>query len=96
LPKKVEIVPHLPSEEVRKLHKREKDKTKALRLLAIYHLMRGKTPGEVVDLLQMDKSTIYRLTQRWNEKGSEGLEDLKKGPKINHRRRNLAKNGGAS
>jgi len=79
MPKKIEIVPHLPPEEVRKLYKREKDKTKALRLLAIYHLMKGKTPEEVAELLQMDKSTIYRLIQRWNEKGLEGLEDLKKG-----------------
>jgi len=28
---------------------REKDKTKALGLLAIYHLMKGKTPKEVAD-----------------------------------------------
>jgi len=76
---------------------REKDKTKALGLLAIYHLMKGKNLKRSCGLLQMDKSTIYRLIQRWNEKGLEGLEDLeKKWSKTSYRRGNLAKNSGAS
>ena len=77
--KKVEIVQHLSLEEVRMLYKREKDKKKAFRLLAIYHLMKGKTPEEVAEIFQVDRSTIYRLIQRWNEKGLDGLEDQKRG-----------------
>ena len=79
LPKKIEIKQHLPPEEVRRLYKKEKDKKKAIRLLAIYHLMKGKTPEELAELLQMDRSTIYRLIQRWNEHGLAGIENNKKG-----------------
>ena len=79
LPKKIQIKQHLPPEEVRKLYKKEKDKKKAIRLLTIYHLMKGKKPEELAELLQVDVSTIYRLVQRWNQHGLAGLEDNKKG-----------------
>jgi len=79
LPKKIQIKQHLPPEEIRRLYKKEKDKKKAIRLLAIYHLMKGKKPEELAELLQMNTSTVYRLIQRWNEHGLAGIEDNKKG-----------------
>lgn len=79
LPRRIEIKQHLPPEEVRRLYKKEKDRKKAIRLLAIYHLMQGKTPEELAEFLQVDKSTIYRLIQRWNKHGLAGIENNKKG-----------------
>jgi len=79
LPRRIEIKQHLPPEEVRRLYKKEKDRKKAIRLLAIYHLMKGKTPEELAELLQVDKSTIYRLIKRWNKHGLAGIEKNKKG-----------------
>ena len=78
MPKRIEIKQHMLPEEIRKLYKKEKDKKKAIRLLAIYHLLRGKKPEEVAEIIQIDTSTIYRWIEKWNKHGPKGLEDKKR------------------
>ena len=78
-PKKIQIKQHLPPEEIIKLYKKEKNKKKAIRLLIIYHLIKGRKPKELAELFHIDQSTIYRIVQRWNKHGPEGLEDNKRG-----------------
>jgi len=75
--RRINIILHMPKEEIERLYKKEKDPRVKERLHAILLLLDGKTAIEVAGILRRNKRTIRRWAKAWNEKGYEGLKPWK-------------------
>lgn len=51
------------------------DAGRKLRLLVIVNLTHGRSPGDTAAVLQVHRSTVYRVAERFRERGTSGLDD---------------------
>jgi hypothetical protein len=73
-----EITLHLPINEVEQRYKRCRDATVKSWWQTIWLRMQGKRTTEVSRIMGCRPDWVRRLVRRWNQLGSDGLEDRRK------------------
>jgi transposase len=73
MPRRLNLVRHLPREELEGSYRREKDSRLKERLQAILLLHDGKKTEDVADIVRRARSTIENWIAAWNEDGFDGL-----------------------
>lgn len=68
-----EVVKHIPSEELKVIVRKERDRHVHERLLFIYQLYLGCTVSQACERMCISEQTGYDWLDKWNQKGREGL-----------------------
>lgn len=68
-----DCIKNFPDEDLKKMHRSEKDGRMRTRLLALYHLKNGRELYDVSDITLSDESSIRQWTRLYSEKGYNGL-----------------------
>jgi len=68
-----ECIKNFPSNDLKKMHRREKDGRMRTRLLALYHLKHDRELYDVADITLSDECSIRQWAKLYSEKGYNGL-----------------------
>src|SRR3990167_455744 len=68
-----ECIKNFPNDDLKKMHRKEKDGRMRTRLLALYHLKNGRELNDVSDITLSDECSIRQWTKLYSEKGYNGL-----------------------
>ena len=78
MPKRITLVNHLNQQELQQHYRQSKDVVESRQYHIIWLLAQGKKTEEVQQITGYSRTWIYRLVQRYNQSGVEGLGDRRK------------------
>lgn len=75
MPKKIELYPHLSTEELENRYRGAKDPVERSHYQIVWLIAQGKTTSEVMEVTGYGRTWIQRLSRRYNRGGPEALGD---------------------
>ena len=75
MPKKIELHPHLSTEELENRYREAKDPVERSHYQIVWLIGEGKTTSEVMEVTGYSRTWIQRLSRRYNRGGPEALGD---------------------
>ncbi len=75
MPRVLKLQPHKSIEELEKLYRQTQDPIERTRLQILWLLAKGHKVGEVSEVTGYRRGSIYRIVERYNQLGTDGLKD---------------------